>query len=277
MRIITDTASDILESEARAMGVEVVPLGIRFGEQEFSGNSPEAFDAFYQRLMQDDVFPTTSQPSPEQFAQQFACAQANGEEALAITISSCLSGTYNSAMNGLELCGSENAAVFDTQKATVLQRMMVEYAVRMRNEGKNLRQMLPLLENLRSRICGGGYVATLTYLKKGGRIPPSIAALGNLLHMKPILSVENGVLNCVSKKRGEKAASAALLATLAAEELDPDWPVYFGYTGMREPVEAFRHACIEKLGLRNTSVFPVGGTIGAHTGPGAVIVAYVRK
>lgn len=277
MMIITDTASDILESEAAEMNVRLAPLDIMFGGIHCNRNTNEGFDEFYRLLTSRSDFPTTSQPSPDCYLELYREARAAHEDVLVIALTSTLSGTIEAARVAARLSGyADHIAVVDSKQAIVSQRIVVEYAVRLREEGKTLAEIVPLLEAFRDRIQICGILDTLTYLQKGGRIPKPLAAVGNILKIKPIVAVEDGVLTSPAKARGTNAAKKAIWERLASVQRDPAWPVHFVYADDRGLAERFEAETREKFGLENTCLTRIGGVIGAHLGPGCFGFAYVE-
>lgn len=277
MMIITDSASDILECEAEAMGIRLVHLDLLFGEDHCIGNTTEAFDAFYQMLTTREDFPKTSQPSPDSYLNLYKEAEAAGEDVLVICLTSTISGTAATARMVADMSGyGDHIAVIDSKQAIVSQRILTEYAVKLRDEGKALDEMIPLIEKFRDRIQICGILDTLTYLQKGGRIPKPLAAVGNVLKIKPIVAVEDGKLTSPAKARGTKAAKKTIWKRMEASTLDSEWPVHFIYTSDRSMVEEFLPETLEQFDLKETRITQIGSVVGAHLGPSAFGFAYVE-
>lgn len=280
MMIVTDTASDILESEAAEIGVRLAPLDIAFGDVHCSRNTPEMLDEFYRLLTTSETFPKTSQPAPETWLALFREAQENDEDVLVLTMTSEISGTYDSACMAARLSGyDERIAVVDTRQAIICQYIVVRYAAALRDAGKTLHEVVELVNDFTKRVHVQGILGTLTYLRKGGRIPASVATIGNLPKIKPTISIDGGNLVSPAKAKGTAAAKRIIWKDLEAAELDGDWPVYFPYTSDRESAEKLRDETAERFGIdiENTRLHQVSGTIGAHLGPGAFGFAYVEK
>lgn len=282
MIIATDTASDILESEAEEMNVRLAPFDISFGDEHCGRNTPEDLARFYELLTTCDEFPKTSQPTPESWLEIFQEAKDKGEDVLAIALTSTLSGSLESARLAAQLCDYDRISVVDSKQAIISQRILVEYACRLRDEGMELAELTAAVEKFSERIQICGILDTLTYLQKGGRIPAPLAKMGNLLSIKPIVAVEDGVLTAPAMARGTKAAKRAIWKRLTSAPLDPSWPLYFVYADRRDLAESFRDETLEKYGselkisTENTRVCQISGTIGAHLGPGCFGFAYVQ-
>ena len=277
LQIITDSASDITREEAQEMNISVVPLRIQFEDGECPQETGEDFPKFYERLVQSEKLPTTSQPSPQEYLGYFEAAKEKGDEVLVITLSSGLSGTIGAAETAKQICGYDKIAIVDSRQAIIAQRMVVEYALSLRNQGMELNSIVKKLEELRYHITVCGVVDTLTYLRKGGRIPAGMDIIGNVIGIKPVIVLEDCVLKPLAKVRGRKAGKKMLYRRLEQVELDERFPVYFGYSSNRKLGEEFMKETIEKYHLKNAALFPVGGVIGTHVGTDCIAISFVEK
>ena len=277
LQIITDSASDITREEAQEMNIFVVPLRIQFEDGECPQETGEDFPKFYERLVQSEKLPTTSQPSPQEYLGYFEAAKEKGDEVLVITLSSGLSGTIGAAETAKQICGYDKIAIVDSRQAIIAQRMVVEYALSLRNQGMELNSIVKKLEELRDHITVCGVVDTLTYLRKGGRIPAGMDIIGNVIGIKPVIVLEDCVLKPLAKVRGRKAGKKMLYRRLEQVELDERFPVYFGYSSNRKLGEEFMKETIEKYHLKNAALFPVGGVIGTHVGTDCIAISFVEK
>ena len=280
MMIITDSASDILQSEAEALGVRLVQLDIMLGGEHFDRNSHEMFDRFYTLLAERDDFPTTSQPSPDAYLALYEEARAAGEEVLVICLSGALSGTVESARLAAGLSGCEDhITVMDTRHAIASQRIMVEEAARLRDEGKTAEEILPHLEYLRDHIRICGVLDKLEYLRRGGRIPSGLAKVGDLLSIKPVVAVNDGAVAPIGKAHGRHAGEKRLRREFENHPYDPAWQITFVYSLGTEIVEDFASDFCKKYGIDRAATrdVQIGPTIGAHLGPDCVGLAFVTK
>ena len=277
MMIITDSASDITKQEALEMNIRIVSLKIRFSDGEFHQNTEEDFSVFFEKLAAEKDLPTTSQPSPEEFLELYEEAKDAGEEVLVITLSSGLSGTVNAANLAKQMAEYEKIWIVDSEQAIITQRFLVQRAVKMRKEGKGVEEIVACLEDLKKRLTVCGMLNTLTYLKKGGRIPAPLAVLGNALQIKPVIELKDKVLVMLGKARGQKGGMKYLWKEVGSYEIDKNEPVYFGYTSDKEIVEQFMEKTVAEYGLKKYEIYPVGGIIGTHVGPGCIAISFAKK
>lgn len=277
IQIVTDSASDITLKQAEEMNVQIVPLTILFEDGVCPQETDEDFQIFYEKLIKENGLPKTSQPTPNKYLEIFRLAKEVGDEVLVITLSGGLSGTVQSAKLAKDLAEYERIEIIDSKQAILTQRMLVEYAVKLRDEGKTLDEITALVLKQREKLTVFGMLDTLTYLKKGGRIPASMALLGNLLRIKPVIILKDSVLEQLGKARGRRDGLKMLCTQMEEAEIDLDFPVYFGYTLDPEPTKQFQMEMEQKFQLKNTKLYPVGGVIGTHVGPNCVAVAFAVK
>lgn len=279
IKILTDTASDITPGQALAMDVLLVPLRVMFKDVAYEPAQDEDFDTFYTLLPTSKELPTTSQPSPADFLAHFSQAKEDGDEVIAITISGKLSGTVQSAEIAKELADYEDVYVIDSKNAALGQRLLVEYAVKLRAEGKTAAEINQLVQNAVRRVVLFAALDTLKYLRKGGRIPKSAEILGTVMGIKPIITLdENGAVVMAGKARGHAGAMASLIKMMDSNnKFSKEAPVYFGYTQQPIPCRNLRKLATARYKLEETRQFAVGPVIGTHVGPGGVAVAYMMQ
>ena len=280
VRIITDSAADLEPQEYEKLGVTCIPLRVSFGAQEYQENIDLSKNRFYELLLGSEEFPKTSQASPAVLTELFENARDAGDEAVYITLSSSLSGTYQTACMIREDVEYEGAYVFDSRNATGGQRMLVEYACRLRDAGKNAAEIIAGLESIRDRIELYACVNTLEYLHKGGRISHAVYTLGNLAQIKPIISVDlEGRVALPGKVMGMRKGMDFLCKRLSARKPDENHPLYVMYTNNRSVAETLAQR-MEAQGFGSVSaerIIPVGAAIGAHVGPDACGIVYVGE
>jgi DegV family protein with EDD domain len=277
LRIVTDNASDIRQSEAKKMNLELVFLPITFENSDYSQADYDSFDEFYRLLKQAKKLPSTSQVSPGDYLDIFNDAKEKNDEVLVITLSSGLSGTYNSALNAKEICDYDRITVVDSWQGSASQRILVEAAIKMRDEGKGINDIAAILEDIRKRTTICGVIDTLTYLQKGGRVPPALALVGNILNIKPIVIMRDKKLEMLGKAKGFNNGIKQMYAEFEKGEIDLQYPVYFGHSDNIEKGEIFMRETVTAYKLDNVGLFPVGSVIGTHSGPNCVLMAFVKK
>ncbi len=275
IRIITDSAADI--PQGLREDLTVMPMHVYFGQKEFLDGINLSHKEFYERLIEEEELPKTSQISPFEFEQVFAKAVGAGEQVIAITISGKLSGTYQSAC--IAAADYEGQVyVVDSCNATLGERCLVDYALRLKDQGKTAEQIVAELEQGKKRIRLLALLDTLEYLKKGGRISKSVAMVGGMLSIKPVIAVADGEVVMLGKARGSRNGSNLLAQEIdKAGGVDFSMPYYLGYTGLddhllQKYIEDSRALWEGHTDhLESTSV---GGTIGTHVGPGAIAVFF---
>lgn len=280
IRIIVDSASDITKNEAENLNVIMVPIEIRFKDETFYDGVDLTANLFYEKLVESADLPTTSQINPYRFKQIFKEIVDNGDEAIVITISSKLSGTYSNAVQAaMEFNGK--IAVIDSLNACVGERLLLLYALRLINENKTLAEITRELNEKKHKICVLAMLDTLEYLKKGGRISPLVAFSGKLLMIKPVISVVKGEIKLVGKAHGSKNGSN-LLNKLVEEKngIDFTMPYSAVYSGFDDTMLKKYVLDSSKLWEGSTKEIPsyiIGSTVGTHIGPGAIGVAFFEK
>ena len=277
VKIIIDSTTDLIASVRERM--DVVPLTIRFGEEEFIDGVTIDHKMFYEKLIESDVIPTTSQATPTAFVPYFEKIKEDGDSAVVITLSSKLSGTYQSACIAAE--GYDNIYVVDSGNVAIGAGVLVEYALELLDAGMSAEEIANKLESKKDDVVLVALLDTLEYLKKGGRISAAVAFAGGVLNIKPVVSVDKGEIVMLGKARGSKQANNLLVQEIEkAGGVDFERPVLLGYTGLSDMLlkkyiedskSLWSHA---KSELSSTVI---GSTIGTHVGPGAVAVAFFKK
>ncbi len=276
-RIIVDSTADLMPEYKER--VHVVPLTLRFGDEEYIDGVTIDRKSFYEKLIESDVLPATSQATPDAFVKEYEAAKAAGESAVVITLSSNLSGTYQSAVIASE--GYENIHIVDSGSAAIGGGIFVEMALRLLDSGMEAEEIARKLEEEKKNIVVVALVDTLEYLKKGGRISKTAAFAGAVLNIKPVLSLIDGEINMLGKARGSKMGNNLLVQQIEkAGGVDFTKPVLLGYTGISDAlllkyIEDSRH--IWEEGLDEVRYTTIGSVIGTHAGPGAVAVAFFKK
>ena len=278
IHIITDSTSDITQAQAAKEDFIVVPLHNLFGEEEYLDGVTISTEEFYQRLVTTEDLPTTSQPSPEEFLTHFNRCKEEGSSAVVITISSKLSGTFQSAGIAKEMCEYDEIYLVDSLTATLGLNCLVQYAKILRERGLSAREIAKELEEKKHKIRVFALVDTLKYLKKGGRLSASAALAGTLLHIKPIIEVKDGIVEVAAKSRGLQGAYKKMMElTEEANGIDREFPYTIGYTGDVNSTLNFETYTKECLKIQDITKIAIGSTIGVHAGPGACGIAFFSR
>ena len=277
VRIIVDSTADLVGGIKEK--VCVVPLTLHFGQTEYIDGVTITHKEFYEKLVETDVLPQTSQASPAAFEEAFEAVAAAGDSAVVLTLASTLSGTYQSAC----IAAEEHANIFvvDTGTVAIGGGILTERAVTLAEEGLDAAAIAAQLEKEKQDIRIVALVDTLEYLKKGGRVSAAAALAGGLLNIKPVLAVENGEIKMLGKARGSKQGNNLLVQQIGdSGGIDFDRPVLLGYTGLSDALLLKYMEDSRALWENGTEDLPytcIGSVIGTHAGPGAIAVAFFRK
>lgn len=276
IRIITDSTVDIPEKYSSLF--PVIPLTVSFGETDYIDGVTLNKQDFYRMLTSSPVLPKTSQATPDAFGKVFRELKENGEEAVVITVSSRLSGTYQSACIAAE--DFPNVRVVDSLNVSIGSGVLAEYALRCASEGMGLDELAQHLSKKREEIGLVAMVDTLEYLKKGGRISSAAAFAGGVLGIKPVITARDGELAVLGKARGSKKANNLLAEQVRKDGVDFSMPLLLGYTGLSDDMLRQYIKDSESLWkghVTGLDCVQLCSVIGTHAGPGAVAVAYFKS
>lgn len=278
IRIIADSASDMSEKEFEHL--RILPLTVGFGETEYQDGVTLSAEEFYKKLEECSDLPKTSQVTPFAFEEAIQEALDAGETPIVITMSSKLSGTYNSA----KIAASdfeEEVYVIDSENVCAGERIVVEYALRLVEEGKTAKEIVETVEAVKSRACLIATFDTLEYLRRGGRISNISGIVGGMLSIKPVLGMKNGVLEMFGKARGSKNAANTIVKLIEETGgIDYSMPYALVYTGLDDSrVQKFAKDNEELFqpNTGNIKICTVGSTVGTHAGPGAIGVVFYKS
>lgn len=278
VRIIVDSTADL--TDAVRARVQVVPLTIRFGEEEFIDGVTIDSRTFYEKLIESDVLPTTSQATPFAFEEVFSEAVEQGDTVVCITCSAKLSGTYQSALIAAEEFPGK-VYVVDSETIAIGSGILTEYALTLVDRGLDAENICWKLMQKRGSIRLLALLDTLEYLKKGGRISRTVAFAGGLLNIKPVICIEAGEIKLLGKARGSRQGNNLLAQEIEkAGGVDFGKPLLMGYTGLSDALLKKYIADSAAMWEGNTEALPVkivGSTVGTHVGPGAVAAAFFAK
>ena len=277
VQIIVDSTVDMPE---RMKGrFRIVPLTVHFGAEEFIDGVTIDKHRFYERLVESDELPTTSQASPAAFDAIFSDVASMGDSAVVVTLASKFSGTYQSAC--IAAAEYDNIYVVDSKSAAIGSGILAEYALECADKGMDAKTIAETLEKKRDEICLIALLDTLEYLKKGGRISKTVAFAGGLLNIKPVITVVDGEIQVIGKARGSKQGNNLLVQKIhESGGIDFDEPIILGYSGLSDSylkkyVEDSRDIWQDKADSLDSTL--ICSVIGTHTGPSVVAVAFFKK
>lgn len=277
VKIIIDSACDIEKADADKLGLTFLPLKTIFGEEEFLDGITISHMEFYEKLIESEHLPTTSQIPPHEYESVFEKIKANGDTAVVITLSSKLSGTYQSAniaRDGYEDC----IWIVDSENVSIGQQILIRYACQLRDEGLSASEIASKLDEKKKDIRVIALLDTLEYLKRGGRISGAAAVAGNLLSIKPVIAIVDGEVAMLGKARGSKNGNNMLHEEISkCGGIDFSMPFRLGYTGLSDTLLQKYVADHDMLWKEHVDTLPIntiGSTIGTHVGPGAIAVAF---
>ena len=278
VRIITDSTADV--TPAVKSRLKIVPLTVHFGDEEYVDGMTLTHKEFYEKLIESDVLPTTSQATPAAFAEVFEEVTAAGESAVVLTIASDLSGTYQSAMIAAQDY-PDNIFVVDTKTVAIGAGILAELGLQLADKGMSAKEIAQELTKERENVCLVALLDTLEYLVKGGRLSKAAAFAGGLLSLKPVIAIKDGKIITLGKARGSKQGNNLLVKEIeTAGGVDFAKPLLLGYTGLSDALlkkyVEDSHALWE-TGADELKSTIIGSVIGTHAGPGAIAVAFFRK
>jgi DegV family protein with EDD domain len=277
VKIITDSGSDM--GRVQDENLEVLPLTIRFGQEEYKDNVTLSHRGFYEKLIETDELPQTSQAAPFEWSEAIERALKDHDEVVLVTLSSKLSGTYQSAC--LAASEYDNVYVVDSMNATIGQRCLATLGLQLAKKGLSGKEIAEQLDKEKENIHLIALVDTLEYLKRGGRVSGAVAVAGSLLNIKPVVGVQDGKVEVIGKARGSKKGNNLLMQEVdKAGGIDFDRPFFIGYTGLDTSLIDKYIIDSKPLWIDHMAapeVDTVGGAIGTHVGPGAIAVAFFAK
>lgn len=278
LRIITDTSSDIRKEELEELNIDYICLNVSFNETTYREEKDISKENFYKLLTTSEIFPRTSQPSPMELIEILEDAKTKGDDVLGIFLSSKVSGTYNSCMMFKNQVEIDNCIFIDSLTGSAGLRILVNEAVKLRKEGKSLNEIAETIEKLKTRVKFLIVADTLDYLAKGGRISALTGKLGNLLKFKPLLTVNDGVVEMLSKPRGLKSAMEELIINIVNDKIDNNYPIYGMYSIEKDNAIKFLNKLLETgIEIPLDHLYLVGAVIGSHLGPNGFGVAYISQ
>ncbi|MDF2533240.1 MAG: degV family protein [Clostridia bacterium] len=270
VKIVTDSTAYITKEYLNTNDIASVPLSVIFQGTVTNEGFPGEFDSFYEKLKASEDFPTTSQPSIQAFYNVFKPALDNGQEVIAIVISSKLSGTYNSAMAAVQMCETDRVTVIDSEAAGPNLKFLVEQANQLSLDGKSRDEIVDVINKEKKNMRINLTVGTLEYLKRGGRLGSTQAFIGTLLSIKPIIALIDGKLEPIDKVRGKSKAIEAMISNIPQEVKR----ISIAQIQNLEEAEEVKNILQDKFPNAEVTLSELGPVVGSHLGPKALGICY---
>lgn len=278
IKIICDSMSDLTKENIQKYDIEVLPLTIILNDKEYKDGVDIELDEFYQILEAKKIFPKTSQVTYGQFKEAFEKYTEDDTTVFYIASSANATGSYQSALMAKnDMQGDIH--IYDASNLTFGAGIFVLKAAEMAKEGKTVEEIEKQLDLIKEKYCLVFSVDSLTHLQKGGRISSTKAAVGNLLNIKPICEVKDGLVNQLGQVRGKKNVINKLIEIIeeqTADELDNEI-MYIGYMNNEKERDKLEEALKDKFNPKEIRYFKIGSGIGTHSGPGVLGVLSFKK
>ena len=276
--IITDSTSEISQATAKEHNIVVIPMSLSFGEEHYLDGIDMFHGEFYKKLEESSALPTTTQVTPQRYKEYFEEILKEPEaEILGLFLSSTLSGSYNSARLAIEELETDRVYLIDSLTVTGGLGLLVFIADDLRKRGLKTREIKEKIEELIPRLEIMMAFTTLKYLKAGGRISATGAAMGNLLKIVPVARMDKGTIVPIGKIRGKSAAMDFIFKKIAVSPADSQYPVAFMHAENLPMCEKFISDYKISYPLENSLVFSMGPVVGTYSGPGCFGIAYIRQ
>lgn len=279
VRIIVDSAADV--QNIKHSQLTVLPMSVAFGADIYLDGETITHEQFFEKLVSSEGLPSTGQITPFAFSEAIEKAHASDEDVVIITVSSKLSGTWQSAVTAASQTDKE-VQIVDSNNVCIGERILVRYALQLLDEGRSAREIANALTDVRDRVVVLASLDTLEYLRRGGRISSAAGVVGEMLSIKPVVAVENGLIVLRGKARGSKNARNLLTQQLSEHPADFSMPLCTAYSGLSSKaldayIEDLSALWKDNVARESLDVTTVGATIGTHVGPGAIAVAYFAR
>lgn len=279
VRIVVDSTSDLTNERIEELGVTCVPLSVHFDEETYLDGVNLTAEEFYAKMEEREWMAKTAQPSPLLFEEAYHKILADGDEVLAIIVSSGVSGTLQSANIGRSNLenGKEKVMILDTQTCTAGLALLVEIAAKKAKEGIGLQELHDEIARLAKRTKVFGAIQTLKYAKRGGRLSGPAAIVGTMLNLYPIMAMKDGKVINISAVKGKKRMYQKLREYALHHGVDEKYPMFFSHGVVPESMQKMKECFAEKLDISHAVDGIAGCIVGTYSGPGIVIVGFIQK
>lgn len=275
IKIIVDSTCDLDMSQQEDLNIDILPLTVHFGVEEFRDGIDISKKEFFNRMRTAAKSPTTSQVTPRAFETLFQQYTTEGHDIVVIAIASQLSGTYQSAHIAKTTVGNDKIYLIDSETTTMGLAWLVHEAIAMRDQGHDVHSIVEKITLLKKKVIIYAMIENLEFLKKGGRLSTVGATVGTILNLKPIIQIKNGVITVVQKTRGNTKAHKWILNKVKEDHIDTAKPIFFGHTDASEKLKPFMKTSSDALNPSSIKTTEIGITIGAHGGPGCIGIGFI--
>ncbi len=276
IRIITDSLCDLTMERAKELNIDILPLTVSFGEENYKCGIELTNEQFYEKLETNPNNPSSAAVNPYEFEEVFQRYVDAGDDIIAILFSKHMSATYQSATIAADNINSDKLTLIDCENGAMGQALLIETAVSLRDAGLSAAEITEKITALLPKTKTFIVVDTLEYLKRGGRVSKSAAFIGNLIKLHPVLQVVADGAKPVDKVKGKKSANAWLINKLLQFPADTSYKVIIGHSNNLERAEAFKKQ-LKEAGITNDIFITcIGPIVGTHIGPNCLGIGYVE-
>lgn len=278
IKIITDSVADFSYEEVKALDITVIPLYVNFGDDAFQENIDITKDEFYKLLKFRTEFPKTSMPSIYDFSKYFKANMNKSEITIAILMSSGMSGTFSSAKIAQSTLGYSNCYIIDSKSCSCGEKILVEYAVKLRAENKSASEIVKAVTELSEKINVTACLDSLECLHRGGRVSGLASAVGAISNIKPIICITDGKVKICGKSFGIQRGMQFLANTLIKYNADRRFPIYILWSDDITNALRLKNILNEKgFIVKQNQLIRTGAVVGSHIGSNACGVAFVMQ
>lgn len=277
IRIITDSLCDLTMEHAKKLNIDILPLTVRFGEQDYKCGIELSNEEFYEKLETSSDNPSTAAVNPYEFEEKFKSYIDNGDDVVAILFSKHMSATYQSASIAAGNVDSDRLHLIDCENGAMGQALLIETAVAMRDKGLSAGEITEKITELLPKTKTYIVIDTMEYLKRGGRISKSAALIGGLMKLHPVLQVIADGAKPVDKVKGKKSCNAWLINKLTENPADTSYQLVIGHSNAPERAEAFKKQLREAGITNDIFITCIGPVVGTHIGPNCLGIGYIEK
>lgn len=277
IRIITDSLCDLTMEHAKELNIDILPLTVRFGETDYKCGIELTNEEFYEKLENSSDAPSTAAVNPYEFEEVFQKYVDAGDEIVAILFSKHMSATFQSALIASENINSDRIHLIDCENGAMGQSLLIETAVSMRDAGLSAQEITDQITALLPRCKTYIVIDTMEYLKRGGRISKSVALIGSLMRLHPVVQVVADGAKPLDKVKGKKSCNAWLINKLKEKPADTDYRLVIGHSNAPDRAETFKERLREAGITNDIFITCIGPIVGTHIGPNCLGIGYIEK